>query len=85
MAVSLDTWRCNSCTRDFRPDEPQHRVWYEQGEAGEITPHDALGIPGRVRELLRDLKRGAPLAKATVGPEYYCDVCYWQRFPHEQP
>lgn len=81
MTISFDTWRCRSCGHEFGPDDPQHKVWYEEDEAGKITPEDAQGIPEDVRELLRDMKRGAAAVKATVGPRYYCDNCFRQRFP----
>jgi hypothetical protein len=79
MAISFNTWRCKSCDHEFGSDEPQHKVWY-QDEVGAVTPHDARGIPQDVRELLRNM-RCAPVVKTTVGPRYYCENCFTQRFP----
>ena len=73
---------CGDCGDWFGSDDPQHRVYYVEDEAGNITPHDAMGISERVRELLRDLKRGVPSVKATVGPEYFCGPCYRRHFPN---
>ena len=81
MVISLGTWRCKSCDHVFGPNEPQHKVWYEEDDSGKVTPHDAQGIPQDVRELLRDMKRGVPAVRVTVGPRYYCDDCIRHRFP----